>query len=44
MKIFEEDFAKEVFRVSPKYCASLPDEYIDFALASISTLRKMGSG
>jgi NitT/TauT family transport system substrate-binding protein len=42
MKIIEEDFAKEVFRVSPKYCASLPDEYIDSALDFMPTLREMG--
>ena len=42
MKIIEEDFAKEVFRVSPKYCASLPDEYIDSTLAFLPALREMG--
>lgn len=42
MEIIEEDFAKEVFRVSPKYCASLPEEYIDSTLAFIPTLREMG--
>jgi NitT/TauT family transport system substrate-binding protein len=42
MKIIEEDFAGEVFRVSPKYCASLPDEYIDSALAFIPALRENG--
>jgi NitT/TauT family transport system substrate-binding protein len=24
--IVDEDFTREVFRVSPKYCSSLPDE------------------
>jgi len=42
MKIIDEDFAREVFRVSPKYCASLPDEYIDSALAFLPALREMG--
>lgn len=42
MEIIEEDFAREVFRVSPKYCASLPEEYIDSTLAFIPTLREMG--
>jgi NitT/TauT family transport system substrate-binding protein len=42
MGIIEEDFAREVFRVSPKYCASLPEEYIDSTLAFIPTLKKLG--
>ena len=42
MKIIDEDFAREVFRVSPKYCASLPDEYIASALAFLPALREMG--
>jgi NitT/TauT family transport system substrate-binding protein len=42
LKIIDEDFAGEVFRVSPKYCASLPDEYIDCALAFMPALREMG--
>jgi len=41
MKIIDEDFAREVFRVSPKYCASLPDEYIDCTLAFMPALREM---
>lgn len=32
----------EVFRISPKYCASLPGEYIDSALAFLPALREMG--
>lgn len=42
MKVIDEDFAREVFRISPKYCASLPDEYIDSALAFLPALREMG--
>ena len=42
MKIIDEDFAREVFRVSPKYCASLPDEYINSAMAFVPALREMG--
>lgn len=42
MKVIDEDFAREVFRISPKYCASLPDEYIDSALAFLPVLREMG--
>lgn len=40
--IIEEDFAREVFQVSPKYCASLPDEYIKSAMAFVPALREMG--
>ena len=42
MKIIDEGFAREVFQVSPKYCASLPDEYIDCALAFLPALREIG--
>jgi len=42
IKIIDEDFAREVLAVSPKYCASLPDEYIDSSLAFVPVLRFMG--
>jgi NitT/TauT family transport system substrate-binding protein len=42
IKIIDEDFAREVLAVSPKYCASLPDEYIDSSLAFVPVLRVMG--
>jgi NitT/TauT family transport system substrate-binding protein len=42
IKIIDEDFAREVFRVSPKYCAALPDEYIDSALSFLPALLEMG--
>ena len=42
MEIIDQDFAREVFRVSPKYCASLPDEYINSAMAFVPALREMG--
>jgi len=42
MKIIDENFAREVFRVSPKYCASLPDEYIDCTMAFLPALQEMG--
>jgi NitT/TauT family transport system substrate-binding protein len=32
----------EVFRVSPKYCASLPIEYINSSMAFTKTLIDMG--
>jgi NitT/TauT family transport system substrate-binding protein len=36
------DFLEQVFRVSPKYCASLPPQYIDSTLAFVPVLQKMG--
>ncbi len=40
--LIDEDFALEVFRVSPKYCASLPIEYINSSMAFKKTLKDMG--
>lgn len=40
--IIGEDFLQQVFRVSPKYCASLPTEYIESTLAFVPVLKKMG--
>ncbi|MFX0168290.1 MAG: ABC transporter substrate-binding protein [Candidatus Hodarchaeota archaeon] len=40
--IIREDFLEQVFRVSPKYCASLPPEYIGSTLSFIPVLQKMG--
>lgn len=42
MEIIDEDFAREVMAFSPKYCASLPDEYIDSSLAFVPVLKDMG--
>jgi NitT/TauT family transport system substrate-binding protein len=42
MEIIERDFALEVFRMSPKYCASLPEEYINSTMAFIPALMEMG--
>jgi NitT/TauT family transport system substrate-binding protein len=39
--LIDEDFAMEVFRVSPKYCASLPIEYINSSMAFKKTLKDM---
>lgn len=38
----DEDFLLEVYRVSPKYCASLPKEYVESTLAFVPVLQKMG--
>ncbi|MFX1319259.1 MAG: ABC transporter substrate-binding protein [Promethearchaeota archaeon] len=40
--IVDEPFLQQVFRVSPKYCASLPREYIESTLAFVPVLREMG--
>ena len=40
--IIEEDFALEVFGISPKYCASLPVEYIGSSMAFVPVLMDMG--
>ena len=42
INIVVEDFAREVFRVSPKYCASLPRKYVDSTMAFVPPLREMG--
>jgi len=41
-KLIDKDFALEVFRISPKYCASLPGEYINSSMAFIPVLKDMG--
>ena len=40
--IIDKDFVLEVYRVSPKYCASLPEEYINSTMAFIPVLRNLG--
>jgi NitT/TauT family transport system substrate-binding protein len=40
--ILDKDFLLDVLRVSPKYCASLPREYIESSLAFVPVLRSMG--
>jgi NitT/TauT family transport system substrate-binding protein len=40
--ILDKDFLLDVLRVSPKYCASLPKEYIESSLAFVPVLRSMG--
>lgn len=42
VEIIDEDFALEVFRVSPKYCASLPIEFVNSTMAFLSVLKEMG--
>jgi NitT/TauT family transport system substrate-binding protein len=40
--ILGKDFLLDVLRVSPKYCASLPREYVDSSLAFVPVLHGMG--
>jgi NitT/TauT family transport system substrate-binding protein len=40
--ILDKDFLLDVLRVSPKYCASLPTEYVESSLAFVPVLRRMG--
>jgi NitT/TauT family transport system substrate-binding protein len=40
--ILDKDFLLDVLRVSPKYCASLPTEYVESSLAFVPVLRGMG--
>ena len=42
INIVDEDLAREVFRVSPKYCASLPRKYVDSTMAFVPALLEMG--
>ena len=40
--ILDRNFLLDVLKVSPKYCASLPKEYVESALAFVPVLRGMG--
>ncbi len=40
--IVDDAFLLQVFQVSPKYCASIPPEYIESTLAFIPVLKEMG--
>lgn len=40
--IVKRDFLQQVFKVSPKYCASLPPEYIKSTIDFIPVLQEMG--
>lgn len=42
IRIIDKGFVLEVLKVSPKYCASLPNEYMKSALAFLPVLAKMG--
>jgi NitT/TauT family transport system substrate-binding protein len=38
----DEDFVKEAYRISPKYCASLPPEYIASTMKFVAPLHALG--
>jgi NitT/TauT family transport system substrate-binding protein len=40
--ILDKNFLLDVLKVSPKYCASLPKEYVESTLAFVPVLRGMG--
>ncbi|WXG44408.1 MAG: ABC transporter substrate-binding protein [Promethearchaeati archaeon SRVP18_Atabeyarchaeia-1] len=40
--LVKKDFLLDVFKVSPKYCASVPKEFVESTLAFIPVLKKMG--
>ncbi len=40
--VVDREFVKEVFSVSPRYCASLPKQYINSSMAFVPVLRQMG--
>ncbi len=42
VKIVGTDFIREVFAISPRYCASVPPEYIDATMRFIPVLQQMG--
>ena len=40
--VVDEEFVRETFKVSPKYCAQLTDEYIESTMLFVPVLRKLG--
>ena len=42
VKVVDSNFVIQVFRISPKYCASLPKPYIDSTMAFVTVLNKLG--
>ena len=40
--LVDEDFVKETYKISPKYCAALSDEYIGSSMAFVPVLHKLG--
>jgi len=42
LKVVDAGFVEDVLAVSPRYCASLPQEYIDSTMKFVPVLQKMG--
>lgn len=42
IRVVDEQFVREVFSLSPRYCASLPSEYIAATMAFVPVLRETG--
>ena len=42
VKVVDSSFVIKVFKISPKYCASLPESYIDSTMAFVAVLNKLG--
>jgi NitT/TauT family transport system substrate-binding protein len=42
LKVIDAEFVKKVFRISPRYCAQLPEEYVSAAMRFIPVLRRLG--
>jgi NitT/TauT family transport system substrate-binding protein len=42
VQVVESDFVRQTYLISPKYCASLPREYIDSAMEFVPVLRNLG--
>lgn len=42
VKVVDKDFVLDTYKISPKYCASIPDEYIKSTLKFIPVLQNLG--
>jgi NitT/TauT family transport system substrate-binding protein len=42
LKVVDVEFIQDVFAVSPRYCASLPEEYIEATMKFVPVLQKIG--
>jgi NitT/TauT family transport system substrate-binding protein len=42
LKVVDVEFIQDVFAVSPRYCASLPEDYVESTMQFVPVLQKMG--
>lgn len=42
IELIKEEFILNTFKISPKYCAALPQEYVDSTMKFVTTLRELG--